>query len=336
MRILTNTRSITLIVFAVTFSGVFLSCCDSAQWKTSEADAERLSQSDLSGSIEKRILALKQLSAAESNAANRKNELDINSRLVRQLLKASRFKEAESYSEKAVVIAEHLYGPDDPRILPQVTQLYAVERAVPNKARTTELLFRMIALQEKMSGKDSVPVMWLLSSYARSVSPACGEALDLEKLRQLVRLRDKFSQPTEADALRDRLTYADCLSNTKSAEAYQSFEETLKMARSSCPKLVPLTLLRYAKPLDRKKLYAKSVPLLQEAFELQGPGKNFHPVLTPQIASEYGFALESLNRKTQASAVYGAVAQHYKNTGEATNPYCVQFSNLQKNLLQDL
>jgi len=160
----------------------------------------------------------------------------------------------------------------------------------------------------------------LLDQYARSKAPSCGDSFDVKKLRQLVRLRDKFSSPDNVDTLRDKIILASVLSQTgEMKESLEIYAACLKTAREKCKGLLPELLLSYSKALTLNKETDKALPLLQEAYRLSGPGPTFNPIITPEIAGDLGFLLEQKEKKSEAAKVYESIIKELKarnNTGK--------------------
>ncbi len=286
-------------------------CQQGVSWEDALAHAEDFkSKNQIPAAKKYYSLAIKEMDL--KHADQKKELLAINS-LVEILLKEKQISEADKYAQKALSLAERIYGPDQTEVLSQIVLLRTVAAEIPDKPRMAKYLDRMIELQEKITGADSAPVMWLLGERVRKVSTACGEKYELEMLRKLVRLKEKYLG-VSSSTLRDKLILADCLANNSaSAEASKIYDSCLADARLKMPGLLPEVQLRYARSLLSYNKKAKAIELLNEAFSLAGPSGSYNPLLAPEIATELGGALEADGKKSAAAGVYASMLRKFES-----------------------
>lgn len=262
--------------------------------------------------------ALTQLERApETDDAAKKEKLKTLNQLSALALDRKQLSAAQSYANSALSLAERIFGPDDINVMPHVIQQQRVFEASQNKPKASQCMMRVIDLQEKRTGPESVPVMWLLDQYARSKSLTCGDKFDPARLRQLVRLREKHASKDDLETIRDKMILATCLVNQGDGkddqEAFQLYQYCLEVSRKKHPGFLPSLVLSYARDLGkRNKDPDKSISMLQEAYLPIGPGKRFNPNLSPDLASELASLLESRNRKKEAHEIYKGIVDELK------------------------
>jgi tetratricopeptide (TPR) repeat protein len=261
------------------------------------------------------VTAIKKMDAEHGD---QKEELKALNRLITLLSKDKNFNEADTYAQKALSLAERVYGPDSREVLSQVSVLKMVVQEVPDKARESACLDRMIDLQAKATGWDSMPVMWLLDEYARSKSPVCGEKYESKKLRQLIKLREKLASPDDVATTQDRMVLADTLIlDGEKAEALNIYDHCLKLSREKLPGLLPDVLYRYGKICLKLKQNEKGIEYLREAYSLVGPGRTYNPIQTPELAGEFADALANNHHNAEAIKVYSFLIEKLKANGNA-------------------
>lgn len=306
-----------ILAGAVFFASVVLlsACQSSADLKSTQEQADRFrNEGKLKEAIKSYTVLIKEM---DQNQGDQAKELLVMNKLSKCLLKDHQISKADSYAQRALAIAERLYGPDHANIIPQLVLLKEICEAIPDKERHQKYLTRMIDVQAKTTGEDSPPVMWLLDSYARTYSASCGAMLEPDRLRLLVRLRDKFVGPNDTETIRDRMMLADCLARSgPSAESLEIYESCLQTARAHCKALLPELLLRYAKVLKIQKQNARAVPVLKEAFKLSGPGANYNPVYATETAVELGDSLQDIKQNKEAVVVYSSMLAPLKKSGD--------------------
>lgn len=308
---LSLTRLFRIFIFSSCAIFLLASCQRQDSWKDTLALAQAaMDKNDRAGAETFLVTSIKEM---DSVHADQKEELNTLNKLISLQSKEKKFSAADKYAQKALSLAERVYGPDSKEVLFQVSILKAVVQEIPDKARETECLDRMIDLQAKATGWDSMPVMWLLDEYSRSKSPACGEKYDTKKLRQLLKLREKFADPDDIVTTRDRMVLADTLIiDGNTAEALEIYEHCLKLAREKTTGLLPEVLYRYGKVCLKLKQNEKAIGLLREAYALVGPGRVYNPIQTPDVAGEFADALASNNHKGEARKVYSFLIEKMK------------------------
>lgn len=257
---------------------------------------------------------IKEAKAGENNA---EELLSLYDQLIPQLVKIGKGKEALEYANLSVAMAERHYGPDNVHVIKQVVILQKVAALIPDRKLVAQCIDKTIQLQAKASGPDSLPVMWLLDNYARSKSQSCGDEIDPEKLRWLLRLREKFTTEDDVETIRDKSILANCLFHKgEFKESYKIYEECIASCRKRKPGLLSEILLGYSRALVKGGKRAKAIPLLQEAFEISGPEQpKYSSVLAPEIAHELGSALADQKRGGEAKKVYLKMAAQLKREG---------------------
>ncbi len=257
---------------------------------------------------------IKTMKAADASATDL---LPVYEQLITQLVKSGKKKEALEYANTSVSMAERHYGPDNVHVIPQVILLQKVASSIPERQIVSQCIDKTILLQEKASGAESMPVMWLLDSYARSKSQSCGDEIDAEKLRRLVRLREKFTPKDDIETIRDKSILANCLYHKgQFTESYKIYDDCVAACRRSKPGMLPEVLLGYSRALVKGKKSAKAIPLLQEAFQISGPGQaKYSSILAPEIAHELGNALADQKRGAEAKKVFEQMAEKLKKEG---------------------
>ena len=297
--------AIAAVLFAMT---LLVSCRPPAeQWKAMQTKAEQLrKQGDTAAAIKEYKAAVKQMD--ETQAAPKQEIVCLN-QLIVLLLQERKAAEAKDYAEKALSMAERQYGPDHINVMPQVVLVQRVAADQGDKQTVTKTLDRIIEIQQKRTGPESQPVMWLLDQYARTRSLSCGDGFDEAKLRQLVHLREKFVGLDNLETTRDRIILAAALSQKgESKESLEIYASCMELARKKYPGLLPELCINYAKALRKNKQNDRALPLLKEAYTLAGPGPKYNSVLAPEIATELGWQLEELKQKKEAAAVYKTMA----------------------------
>ncbi len=291
------------------------SCHPSSEaWKENlEKASLAKSQKNFDSAVKLYKATVKQMEELNESA---KIQIPVLNKLIVLLLEQKKNKEAFSYAEKALRYAERAYGPDHINVMPQLVLAEKAASRLHDREKADSYMNRMIELQEKESGNDSVPVMWLLDQYARSKSPSCGDKFDSEKLRHLVRLREKFAALDSLDTIQDKVILASVLSQEgKADEAATIFDYCVKVSREKYPGYLPEAELQYAKALKKTKQNEKAILLLKDAYKIAGPGKRYNLVLAPDIASELGFLLASQNRNAEAALIYKEMIEKFKSSG---------------------
>lgn len=306
-------RKLSLLLVFLMLTASLVACQRQDEWKDTLAEAEKAkAKNDLKNASAQYVTAIKQMDQVH---ADQKQELAALNELIDVLLKSGELSQADNYAQKALSLAERIFGPDHIDVLPQVVLLRTVAEKIPDRGRMAIYLDRMIEIQQKRTGPDSVPVMWLLDEYARSKSPACGDKYDTDKLKQLLRLRQKFAPPHDINTIRVTMTYADSLAQDgKISEATALYESCLQDARAKRPGLLPELLLRYGRYCIKRKNNSRAEQLLHEAYVLSGPQAGaYNLILTPEIAGEYGDVLLTNKRKKEAAEVYSAILTKLKS-----------------------
>lgn len=266
---------------------------------------------------------LKKIKELKSTEADAPALLSMYDKLVPELVKTGKKTEAVEYASIAVSIAERHFGPDNVHVIPQIIILQKAAASIPERKIVSQCIDRTIDLQSKASGKDSLPVMWLLDSYARSKSQACGDEIDPEKLKWLVRLREKFSSPGEVETIRDKNILANSLCHKgQFKESFKIYDDCVDSCRKSKPGLLSEILLGYSRALLKGKKGDKAIPLLKEAYELSGPeSPKYSSILAPEIAHELGNALTERKRGNEAKKIYQQMADTLKKEGNPKSEF---------------
>lgn len=309
---------------------VLLNSCANDSWKVSVEAAEKFKKSgDIEQSIKHYALAINEMERAH---ADKDAELQVLAELISLQTKAQKYKEASVNVDKAISLAELSYGPNDYRLMPFLTQARVLSSRLSDRPRGSALLERMISLEEKKNGRDSIQMMWILDEYARSTSPSCGDMFDKTKLKQLVLLREKFSSDKELETLQDKFILADVLAQTNEKdEAEKLYLASIESARANVPGILANGLVRYSRFLIKNGREKEAIPLLREAYLMAGPGPHYNPLLGPEIADELGGILENEGKKQEAATVYSAIIAKL-NESMGTHPMLETFSNRYKEL----
>lgn len=308
---LSLTRLFRIFIFSISLAAALSACQRHGELKETSSKAQAPSpQSDRKSEEVSLLAAIKEMDASHSD---QKEELKALNRLISLLSKDKNFADADKYAQKALSLAERVFGPDSKEVLSQVAILKTIVQELPDKARESAYLDRMIELQAKATGEDSLPVMWLLDEYARSKSPVCGEKYETKKLRQLIKLREKFANPDDLVTTKDRMVLADTLLiDAERAEAVKIYEHCLILGREKLPGILPEVLYRYGKLCLKLKQSEKGLGYLREAYSLVGPGHIYNPIQTPEIAGEFADALLANKHMSEAAKVYEFLLEKLK------------------------
>lgn len=314
---------------ALAGASVFLlgSCTATQRWKEPLALAEKYKTAgDNKNAIKNYRLAIEEMEKAH---ADKSTEVEALEKLIALEKREHNYEEIQKLCQKAIPMADLAYGPNSLKLIPLLAEARDASSKHADREKSAALLERIISIQEKNSGSNSVQLMWYLEDYAKSTSPTCGDKFDVQKLRHLVALREKHFGPTNTDTIKDKLILADVLgqNSTTLKEADPIYLDCIKSARTQGqPNLVSNCLLRYARFMRRSKRQTEALPYLQEAYAISGPGKHYNTLMGPDIADMLGEALEAKGKTKEARQVYSAMIAQLSNQSLGTHPMLSEFS----------